>query len=535
MTEKICDENNTIPEIVAVISEGDRTEVYLASDKTEEPVIYKIIRGKDSSALCQRIQECKSPFFPHIKRFWYADGAMHVVEEFLEGRELSEMLTGSLSESEGLNLIRQLTEAVKCMHSMDPPLIHRDIKPQNILVTPQGELKLIDFDAAREYTDEDKDRDTVLLGTRGYAAPEQFGYNQTDIRSDVYSVGIVCNGILDRTELGERKRRKLRPVFSKATMFDPDERYDNVGKMQAAFDKAVNSGKRTMTVCAIACLSAVVLFGGFFVFAKTRNRQQPATLVPKEITCFNLQVMPKEYRNNRLYDKVAAVYNDTLIKRFLSQEIPYDTEGADGLSNGTETVLGSDLPVFRYLRAYPQAWIVSEPQLEDDSIARVTLTRYTKNGQQTLDKYDMEYGNEYSLKNSLFMIQTAALDKLLPGLYRIEILTEKGLKNEICLICHGEEEKVDNFAVRMTEPVQIYFISEKNSVFYYVYNTPYGIESIYFNDEAVPESYFSRTADNRGFVLRDDFVYTYKDKTVIEIKVVMENGRCAYGRLIVIP
>ena len=90
----------------------------------------------------------------------------------------------------------QLCEALEVLHGCNPSLIHRDIKPSNVLVNEEGILKIIDFDASRQYRKTKNTSDTRLLGTIEYAAPAQFGYAQTDFRSDIYSAGVVFSEIV---------------------------------------------------------------------------------------------------------------------------------------------------------------------------------------------------------------------------------------------------------------------------------------------------------------------------------------------------
>lgn len=116
-----------------------------------------------------------------------------VLEEYIEGERLSEYLGHSrVSSRQSAGFIRELLQAVSVIHKLG--IIHRDIKPENLLIDKAGHLHLIDFGIARIYRP-GKTSDTQLLGTVGYAAPEQFGYAQSDFRSDIYSVGVTCRDL----------------------------------------------------------------------------------------------------------------------------------------------------------------------------------------------------------------------------------------------------------------------------------------------------------------------------------------------------
>ena len=122
----------------------------------------------------RRIEELKSIFFPEVYGVWEENGNTFLIEEYIPGETLVEKVEqGCLfSEEELSRYMLQLCEALLVLHRAEPPIIHRDLKPDNILVTEEGSLKLLDFDAAREY-DEAQSRDTVILGTKEYASPEQ--------------------------------------------------------------------------------------------------------------------------------------------------------------------------------------------------------------------------------------------------------------------------------------------------------------------------------------------------------------------------
>jgi eukaryotic-like serine/threonine-protein kinase len=138
------------------------------------------------------------PHIPKIEDFFEEDGRACLVMEFIWGESLEKRLKATnapLLESDVLNWAAQLCDALHYLHTRQPPIIFRDLKPSNVMVTNDGQSKLIDFGIARTYKI-GKKRDTVAMGSENYAAPEQWGKGQTDARSDVYGLGATMYHLL---------------------------------------------------------------------------------------------------------------------------------------------------------------------------------------------------------------------------------------------------------------------------------------------------------------------------------------------------
>jgi serine/threonine protein kinase len=156
-----------------------------------------------------------------------------VIEEFIDGKTLADILQNRLfSEKETVSIIRQLCDALYVIHSQG--IIHRDIKPENIMLDKNGVLKLIDFSAARLFKPY-QPKDTQVMGTIGFAAPEQFGEAQTDIRTDIYAAGILMNVMLT----GEHPSKqiyvgKLYKIIDKCIQPVPQKRYTSALKLKKA-------------------------------------------------------------------------------------------------------------------------------------------------------------------------------------------------------------------------------------------------------------------------------------------------------------
>lgn len=178
---------------------------------------------------------------------------LSVVTEFIEGRTLGELVRDEgASERLATGLMPALCDAVFELHTLlDPPLIHRDLKPSNVIVRSDGRPFVIDFGIARAW-DGKADADTVRFGTRAYAPPEQFGFGQTDARSDVYALGklaLFCatggegTGPADEADLRRRGlSAPLSEVIARATAFDPARRFSGARALGRALRECAAAG-----------------------------------------------------------------------------------------------------------------------------------------------------------------------------------------------------------------------------------------------------------------------------------------------------
>lgn len=141
-------------------------------------------------------------------------------------------------------MIIQLCRILKQLHRCRSPIIHRDLKPANIMISSDGVVKLIDFNAAKEYRMGQME-DTCLMGTREYAAPEQYGFGQSDARTDIYALGVILNRLLT----GDFPKNKLyegrlKPVIQTCIQMDADARYQSVELLERALESGKNEKQR---------------------------------------------------------------------------------------------------------------------------------------------------------------------------------------------------------------------------------------------------------------------------------------------------
>ena len=186
---------------------------------------YIFRRYSGSGEVYRRLLPVLCPHLPQIMEAAEQDGQTAVLEEYVQGDTLAELLTGArLTEREARQVTMQLCQALHVLHSMGA--VHRDVKPENVILRGSDAV-LIDFDAARIYKDE-SESDTQVLGTTGFAAPEQYGIFQSDERADIFSLGVLLNIMLT----GKHPSRgmaagKMGRIVRKCTMTAPEQRYQS--------------------------------------------------------------------------------------------------------------------------------------------------------------------------------------------------------------------------------------------------------------------------------------------------------------------
>lgn len=187
-------------------------------------LIFRHYRG--SGEVYRKLLEVSCPNLPQILETAERDGMVAVLEEYIQGDSLARLLEGALfTPAEARKIILQLCSALWVLHKLGA--VHRDVKPENVIIRG-NQAVLIDFDASRIFKRE-RGGDTQVLGTTGYAAPEQYGISQTDPRADIYSLGVLLNIMLTgKHPSRELARGKLGHIVQKCTMVNPKKRYKSV-------------------------------------------------------------------------------------------------------------------------------------------------------------------------------------------------------------------------------------------------------------------------------------------------------------------
>lgn len=205
---------------------------------------------RNEMEIMKKMADRKFSGIPKAYRIFEENGEVYLVREYIEGMSLAQMVLqkGGISEAEIGRISRKICQTAEQFQNPDEPIIHRDIKPENIVVTPGGEVVFIDFGTMRSYK-KDGSRDTFVVGTRGTAAPEQYGYTQTDQCTDVYAIGqtmlYMVSESYEMNQLSEcAVSRRMKKIIEKACSFDPDKRYGDAVQLRRAVEKCQANNRK---------------------------------------------------------------------------------------------------------------------------------------------------------------------------------------------------------------------------------------------------------------------------------------------------
>ena len=255
----------------ACLAERESRSVWLLRRRCDEaPYVLKIARegGEDLEEefrLLTQLYPALAGRVPLAADCFRQEETVYLVRSYLPGQSLTRYLdrTGPCDEASCRQMGLKLLSLLDQLHRMDPPIIHRDIKPDNIIIGPDGDVGLIDFGIARQYKPH-RNSDTRIMGSSVTAAPEQYGFAQTDERTDLYALGATLiwtlTGSYDRDSLeGAPVSRRLKGILRKCTAFNPDDRYPTAAALKDGLGGKARGRQRKLlaAVCALAlCLGA---------------------------------------------------------------------------------------------------------------------------------------------------------------------------------------------------------------------------------------------------------------------------------------
>ncbi len=217
--------------LVSVLSEKAEYKVlHLRNKKLERDLVVRSFSG--AIAAYDELYRLRSPHLPLIYDVITLEDGQIVLEEFIEGLNVAQVMeSGSYRYAGTRKVIRGVCAALTALHARG--LVHRDVKPENVMIGTDGRVVLIDFNAARKVGA--AKRDTVVMGTVGYASPEQLGVAQSDARTDIYATGVLLNVMITGKHPSERLAEgRAGRIVRKCTLVSPDERFQTAERLADA-------------------------------------------------------------------------------------------------------------------------------------------------------------------------------------------------------------------------------------------------------------------------------------------------------------
>lgn len=210
-----------------------RSNISIVRNKINGIIAVKKIVPIELKEIYAFLKNHPNPFVPIIYENIEDEQNLTIIEEYLTGQNLEEILIErTIPEEEAVFITLQLCLGLKPLHNANPPIICRDLKASNIMITMDKKVKIVDFDIARIYQTGQR-CDTRLMGTREYAAPEQYGFMQTDSRTDIYALGVLLNYmILKKFPIEEIVSGKLREIICKCLEMNPNDRYQSIEELE---------------------------------------------------------------------------------------------------------------------------------------------------------------------------------------------------------------------------------------------------------------------------------------------------------------
>lgn len=234
MSSMVTDNNGKSPILphqlndYQILYHDDAADGEIAINMTHHRLCLIIVREEGQYDVYHYLMEHRNPIFPIVYDcFRQKEGCVIVSEEYINGQTLHDILSKELPSIDSRTVwFSDLCRGLSFLHKADPAIIHRDVKSENVLIDDRGQARLIDFGAAKCYRPE-ANRDTILIGTDGIAAPEQYGFAQSDARTDIYALGKLLQELFPEAI-------SLRKVIEKATRIDPKDRFQKVEEMETA-------------------------------------------------------------------------------------------------------------------------------------------------------------------------------------------------------------------------------------------------------------------------------------------------------------
>lgn len=207
-----------------LIEQNEKSQVYRIYNNNDRYLLKVLVKGNYS---LEKLREIDNIHIPKILKIFTENEYTYVIEDYLEGTPIYKI--NELSETNIINYVLQICDGLKSLH--DANLVYRNIKLSNIIITNENIVKLRDCENAQLIDKEYNKQDTRYIGDIGFAAPEQFIYQKTDIRSDIYSIGVLMRVLLDNIG-NEEYDGKFNYIINKCVDFNPNYRFQKIEELK---------------------------------------------------------------------------------------------------------------------------------------------------------------------------------------------------------------------------------------------------------------------------------------------------------------
>lgn len=570
-------------EIWKEVGRGGMSIVYLARDnRLNKQWAVKEIKNDGSKSAktllkglereANILKNVDHPVLPRIVDIINQNNTIYVVMDFIEGETISERLKKEGAQPQELVVEWgiQLAGALDYLHNMNPPVIYRDMKPSNVMIKPEGGVKLIDFGTAKEY-DVENNADTTALGTRGYAAPEQFGDKQgrgiynTDARTDIYNLGATmyhmvtgnnpCDppyGVHPIREMNPALSSGLEKILLKCTEDNPAKRYQNCSELiydlehyTELDDSYKKKNKRklglfiTTSILTVAAgITAVVGYSGLQkIKMDNYNHYIEAGNDYKVEEKYEDAV--EEYRKAFELDGTDAEAYDKFIQTYIdaSHEIREDGTTPLDLQTGLNVVANRIKSGYANVDKNDEVLYKMAITYFDELNDYKTATKYFN----MVDKKDKNYGElaDYYGSVSLILSSTSVnIDELLGKINEFAEYNQREYTNQnenkfinyktigqiyaTYISTEGVAKKAEEIMTQAVEDLDEYTGTKLNTNDYYY---------AYYDNLSVIYEQLAKTTENESesYTYYDEVIAYCEDYlTILDIKV-EENGEIGYG------
>ena len=542
---------------VTELSRTEKSCVWLVStEKGKEFAILKEYQNKELFPLYERLKNVQSKYFPQIYQLVSQEDSVLLLEEYLPGETLQAKLEGEkkLTGEEITGYICAICEALQSLHNTNPAIVYRDLKPENVMITPDNQLKIVDFDASREYK-EAQSRDTVILGTKEYASPEQYGFMQTDIRTDVYSLGIVYAELLEHADVSASYRKEAKKIIQKATMFAPDDRYPN---MEAVLKDLNHIGKKRKWICPVGALCICAVFAAGVLWWRNpepaREPAQEATQEPSREGIAEPTVSSTEQPTAEPAEPTAAPIEPTQPPLYASvyeeycAKLPDIEQNHSWIYNGVgvmdgevyydgfytdyqETIAGNGFRAVRFFKAYPREIMFDHVCIEGLELEQVWYSKFDETAMMDGEWIQLEAEHYYESYPNVWALSAEWLETLEPGTYSFWLYYGRELFGYY-LVVHDEGEELGNYFIRACCELAFYSSELQNDVFLYFQNMHTPITEVYVGERKLAEHEYELVEDGYGIILHPEILQEFDHLIAEDVFITTENGWRGSSRVV---